>query len=105
MEYSKNQLKAINLSNKNLRIIACAGSGKTSTIAAKVSYLLKTEKLRPDNIIAFTYTNRAAAELQNKILNEVGELRGMADMFIGTIHAWCLASLKDHVFEFQILLF
>jgi DNA helicase II / ATP-dependent DNA helicase PcrA len=103
MEYSKNQLNAISLSNKNLRIIACAGSGKTSTIAAKVSYLLNSEgeNLAPENIIAFTYTNRAAAELKNKILNETGELRGMADMFIGTIHAWCLAALKDHVFEYQ----
>ena len=103
MKYNENQLKAIKLSDKNLRIIACAGSGKTSTIAAKVSFLLKstTEKLSPENFIAFTYTNKAAAELQNKILNEVGELRGMADMFIGTIHAWCLAALKEHVYEFQ----
>jgi DNA helicase-2/ATP-dependent DNA helicase PcrA len=103
MEYSDNQKLAIELSNLNLRILACAGSGKTSTIAAKVGFLLKsnTEKILPQNIIAFTYTNRAAAELQNKILNEVRDLKGMADMFIGTIHSWCLKALKDHVFTYQ----
>lgn len=104
MDYSKNQKRAIETCNKNIRIIACAGSGKTSTMAAKVAFLLDPKNelgISPQNIIAFTYTNRAAAELQNKILTDVGELRGTADMFIGTIHSWCLSALKDNVFEYQ----
>lgn len=104
MDYSDNQKTAIQTCDKNIRIIACAGSGKTSTIAGKVAHLLHPGNkldIHPENIIAFTYTNRASAELQNKILNEVGELRGMADMFIGTIHSWCLSALKAHVFEYQ----
>ena len=104
MDYSPKQQEAISTCNKNIRIIACAGSGKTSTIAAKVAFLLEPGnklKISPENIIAFTYTNRAADELNNKILNEVGDLKGMADMFIGTIHSWCLSALKDHIFEYQ----
>ena len=40
MEYTEEQLKAIETNDKNLRIIACAGSGKTTTVAAKIAYLL-----------------------------------------------------------------
>jgi len=104
VDYSDNQKRAIETCNTNIRIIACAGSGKTSTMAAKVAYLLDYQNklnLIPQNIIAFTYTNRAAAELQNKILSQVGDIRGMADMFIGTIHSWCLSALKDNVYEYQ----
>ena len=104
MELSENQKKAIETCNKNIRIIACAGSGKTSTVSAKVAYLLDPKNklgILPKNIIAFTYTNKAAAELQNKILSAVEKIPGMADMFIGTIHSWCLSSLKEHVVQYQ----
>ena len=72
MEYTKEQKKAIETNDKNLRIIACAGSGKTTTVAEKIAYLLdKKNKLgvSPENIIAFTYTEKAAAELKDKVLS------------------------------------
>jgi len=103
-KYSPNQRQAIEINDKHLRIIACAGSGKTTTIAGKVAYLLDPTNgfdLQPENIIAFTYTERAAAELKNKVLNQVGQLRGMANMYIGTIHGWCLKALQENEFEYQ----
>ncbi len=57
LNFTKNQREAIISNNSNLRIIACAGSGKTSTIAAKVAFLLNKKNnpdIEPKNIIAFT---------------------------------------------------
>jgi DNA helicase-2/ATP-dependent DNA helicase PcrA len=104
MKYSQEQLKAIRTNDKNLRIIACAGSGKTSTLAGKVEYLLNPDNnldVKPENIIAFTYTEKAASELKNKILNKVGDLSGMANMYVGTIHGWCLKALQENEFKYQ----
>lgn len=104
-KYSPNQKIAIKINDKNLRIIACAGSGKTSTVAGKVAHLLNSANglnLQPKNIIAFTFTERAAAELKYRILEEVGVPKtGMADMYIGTIHGWSLRALQENEFEYQ----
>lgn len=102
--FSKNQKIAITTNDKHLRIIACAGSGKTTTVAGKVAYLLEHENginINPENIIAFTYTEKAAGELKNKVLNNVGQYRGMANMYIGTIHGWCLKSLQENEYKYQ----
>lgn len=103
-DFSKNQQEAITTNDKHLRIIACAGSGKTTTVAGKVAYLLDPNNgfdIQPENIIAFTYTEKAAGELKNKILNNVGKLRGMANMYTGTIHGWCLKSLHENEYKYQ----
>ena len=89
MQLSPKQIEAVSINDKNLRIIACAGSGKTTTIASKVKYLLdpiNNLNVLPENIIAFTYTEKAAAELKNKIIKAVGSLRGLANMYVVTIH-------------------
>ncbi len=102
--FSESQQEAITIQDKHLRIIACAGSGKTTTVAGKVAYLLDPANgfgIKPENIIAFTYTEKAAGELKNKILNNVGQYRGMANMYIGTIHGWCLKSLQDNEYKYQ----
>lgn len=102
--FSASQQDAIITEDKHLRIIACAGSGKTTTVAGKVAYLLDPTNgfgIKPENIIAFTYTEKAAGELKNKILNNVEGYRGMANMYIGTIHGWCLKSLQENEYKYQ----
>ena len=88
-------------------MIACAGSGKTEVVAQRVVHLLRPNQpksLRPENIIAFTFTDKAAAELKDRIVQrtreELGEIHGLADMFVGTIHAFCLDLLKNEVPEY-----
>ncbi|AWA30312.1 hypothetical protein HYN48_09565 [Flavobacterium magnum] len=103
-DFSVNQWDAITSNDTHLRIIACAGSGKTTTVSGKVAYLLDPENnfdVKPENIIAFTYTEKAAAELKNRILNYVGPYKGMANMYIGTIHGWCLKSLQENEYQYQ----
>jgi len=100
MNFTPNQIQAIDHQQGNLQLIACAGSGKTEVVARRVANLLKNG-LAPRNIIAFTFTDKAAAELKERILTrcreELGEMNGMAEMYVGTIHAFCLDLLKTEV--------
>ena len=105
-EYTNSQLSAIGHISGNLQLIACAGSGKTEVVALRVVSLLKTKKdggagCKPENIIAFTFTDKAAAELKERInarcQENLGSIDGLANMYVGTIHGFCLQLLKDEV--------
>lgn len=106
MDFTAAQNEAITYDCNNLQIIACAGSGKTEVVANRVVHLLSPEKggLLPRNIIAFTYNDKAAAELKDRIITrcheKYGEMTGLAEMFIGTIHAFCLDLLKTEIPEY-----
>jgi len=101
MPYTENQQRAIETNSRNLQIIACAGSGKTQVMAARVAHLLKTksaEGVTPASIVAFTFTEKAAAELKDRIhrlcSEELGSDQGLGEMYIGTIHGFCLNILQ-----------
>jgi DNA helicase-2/ATP-dependent DNA helicase PcrA len=107
VKFTTDQLDGINHSKGNLQLIACAGSGKTEVVARRVANLLKTGKadgLTPAGIVAFTFTDKAAAELKERIVTrcreELGDIVGMAEMYVGTIHGYCLDLLKTEVPEY-----
>jgi DNA helicase-2/ATP-dependent DNA helicase PcrA len=102
MQFTPTQCRAVEHNGRNLQLIACAGSGKTEVVARRVVHLLtpgSARSLLPRNIVAFTFTDKAAAELKDRIVTRtgqtLGELPGMAEMFVGTIHAFCLELLKS----------
>jgi DNA helicase-2/ATP-dependent DNA helicase PcrA len=112
MKFTPSQKKAIGFGAANLQLIACAGSGKTEVVAQRVVNLLRSEGggLAPRNIIAFTFTDKAAAELKERIVRRVrealGEVPGLAEMFVGTIHAFAMELLKSEVpkyLRFEVL--
>ena len=95
MEYTTAQKRAIKTLNQNLQIIACAGSGKTQVISQRIVEFLKGtggHKASPGDIVAFTFTEKAAGELKERIrrtaLNDGLADTGFADMFVG--HHTCL---------------
>jgi DNA helicase II / ATP-dependent DNA helicase PcrA len=102
---SSEQKKIIAHRNGHLQVVACAGAGKTEAISRRVSTLIE-EGVEPAQIIAFTFTERAAAGLKNRITRRIAESKGeafldrLSPMFVGTIHAYCLHMLQDHVPEF-----
>jgi len=107
MEPTSDQRRAIGVINKNLQIIACAGSGKTQVISERVVEILKTKKtaeIKPKNIVAFTFTDKAAAELKDRIASlsekEFGPMPGMAEMYIGTIHGFCWELLQSNLYDY-----
>lgn len=101
--YTEDQQSAIDELERPLQLIACAGSGKTQVISQRVSKILSQPGIRPANIIAFTFTEKAAAELKDRIYSivkaEHGDLPGLAEMYIGTMHGYCLNLLQTYVPE------
>lgn len=86
------QQEAVAHKNGPLLVIAGAGSGKTRVITARIINLMVNENINPHNIVALTFTNKAAGEMKERINNFV---RG-AKPFIGTFHAYCLQLLKTN---------
>lgn len=107
LEYTPQQLEAINHLDGNLQIIACAGSGKTQVISQRIVNILKEKGpsgITPANIVAFTFTEKAAGELKNRIHKlaeeQLGADVGLAEMYVGTIHGFCLNMLQTYLFKF-----
>lgn len=103
MEYTDNQKQAIETLDGNLQIIACAGSGKTQVISQRIVNILKTKAgdgIGPANIVAFTFTDKAAGELKDRIhrlcKEQLGSDIGLAEMYVGTIHGFCLDLLQSY---------
>lgn len=109
MNLTKAQERAIKYSGRNLQLIACAGSGKTEVVARRIAHLLtkrSRNRLEPRNIVAFTFTNKAAAELKERIVQRTNDVTGLADMYVGTIHGFCLELLQNEVpkyLKYQVL--
>lgn len=105
MNLTDAQKTAIHTIDSNLQIIACAGSGKTQVVSERIINILKQPNTEPKNIVAFTYTEKAAAELKHRVLNLARErletTEGMAELYIGTIHAWCMHYLQEHIYGYQ----
>src|SRR5688572_8313638 len=110
MTYTPAQAEAIACVDRPLQIIACAGSGKTQVISQRIAAILSQPAIRPKNVIAFTFTEKAAAELKERVLSlverELGDVTGLAEMYIGTMHGYCLDLLQRLVpekFKFSVL--
>ena len=76
-----------------LLILAGAGSGKTSTMTHRIAYLLKEKGVRPYEILAVTFTNKAAKEMRDRVEALIG---GNVNMWILTFHSACLRVLRKH---------
>lgn len=89
----------------NLQIIACAGSGKTEFVSERIAYMIHKGVATPSQIVAFTFTDRAAAELKLRVRAKVHALLGhrpdMGDMFIGTIHSFAFKILQDYIPKYR----
>ena len=108
--YTEAQAEAIACLDEPLQIIACAGSGKTQVISQRIAAILAQPGVEPRNVVAFTFTEKAAAELKERILSIV-ETRtrrrlGLAEMYVGTMHGYALDLLQRLVpetFKFSVL--
>ena len=85
MEYTKDQLKVIKHKDGPAIVIACPGSGKTTTLIARLDYMTKHHKIAPEKIVAVTFT-KAAAESMEKRYEEKGAVPGV---LFCTIHSLC----------------
>lgn len=76
-------------------VIAGAGSGKTKVLTHKIAYLMQEKKILPWNILAITFTNKAANEMKERVELLVGD--AVKDMWIGTFHSICVRVLRRYI--------
>jgi len=88
------QKKAVQHNDGALLVIAGAGSGKTRVITARITDLILNQGVSPHSIIALTFTNKAAKEMQERIAHFLGKHTELP--FIGTFHSYCLRVLKQN---------
>ena len=88
-------------------VIAGAGSGKTKVLTHKIAYLTMEKNVKPWNILAITFTNKAANEMKDRVEKLVGD--AAKDMWIGTFHSICVRILRKYIdrlgFDHSFLIF
>ncbi|MGL3149466.1 ATP-dependent helicase [Microbacterium sp. A82] len=92
------QLDAVTYRGPALLIVAGAGSGKTSVLTRRIASLLRNREAWPSQILAITFTNKAAGEMRERVADIVGEAaRGM---WISTFHSACVRILRREAEQF-----
>ena len=104
---NERQLAAVTTTDENSLVIAGAGSGKTKVLIHRIAYILENFPVSTFNILAVTFTNKAANEMKERVEQMLGSSIG--GMWIGTFHGLCHRMLRQHYLEaglpetFQIL--
>ena len=89
------QQEAVTSTAPALAVIAGPGTGKTKTLVSRIAYLISERKVKPSEITAVTFTNKAAAEMRQRLEQALGGKRALRGMSIGTFHALCLEYLRE----------
>ena len=94
-ELNDKQYEAVTCTEGPNLVIAGAGSGKTKVLTHKVAYLIGEKGVKPWNILAITFTNKAANEMKERAKNLVGD--AVADIWMGTFHSICVRILRKTI--------
>ena len=88
------QKEAVLYNEGPLLIIAGAGAGKTKTLTTKIAYLIEEQNVHPQNILAITFTNKAAKEMKDRLYMLVGDLA--KKLQVSTFHSFGLKLLREN---------
>ncbi|GJL79127.1 MAG: DNA helicase [Nitrospinaceae bacterium] len=89
------QLQSVLHSDGPLIVVAGAGSGKTRVITTRIAHLVKESGIAPERILAITFTNKAAAEMKERVRKILGHTD--SSPWISTFHSFCLRILRRHI--------
>lgn len=99
-ELNEEQLKAVKYQGSPLFVVAGAGTGKTKTLTMRIAYLIKELRVNPHDILAVTFTNKAAREIRSRVNNIISpEQMGS---WLYTFHAFGLRILRMHAEDLKI---
>ena len=91
---NEEQIKPVLDTDGAVLVIAGAGSGKTRVLTSRIAYLVIEKKIDPANIMAITFTNKAADEMKNRLCNIID---GTEYMWVSTIHSMCVRILRRDI--------
>ena len=115
-KWTREQNLAINEKNSNILVAAAAGSGKTAVLVERIINKVINEKIDIDKILVVTFTNAAASEMRERILDAIykrleeerdnSHLQRQINLLnkasISTIHAFCLDVIRNNFFEIDV---
>ena len=90
-ELNNKQKEAVENTEGPVLVIAGAGSGKTKVLTHKIAFLIQEKQVKPWNILAITFTNKAANEMKQRVENLLSDSSN--DIWMGTFHSICVRIL------------
>ena len=99
--FMQDQKNAVKVAKRRLLVVAGAGSGKTEVMARRIAWWVGVKGVPKDNIVAFTFTERAAEEMKFRIRGWIGKITpegeevSLGEMYVGTIHGFCIAKIRE----------
>ena len=94
-DLNKKQVEAVKHKSGPMLVIAGPGTGKTKVITHRIAYLIRQHGIKPESILAITFTNKAAQEMQDRVSDEIGEPHS-SNIKVSTFHAFCVKVLRNH---------
>jgi len=97
---NEKQLEAVKIKDAPILVIAGAGSGKTKVLTHRIAYLIFQKNINPSNILAVTFTNKAAQEMKDRIefINkDISDRNMMKGLWMGTFHSVCARILRREI--------
>ncbi len=111
MQFTPSQQDALNI-EKHVCVTAGAGSGKTAVLVERYLEILRNGNANPQNIVAITFTEKAAAEMKERVIERLNEAENITDRdtlldqmssaYISTIHAFCSRILREFPFQAKV---
>lgn len=95
-ELNSQQLKAVTTAQGPVLIVAGPGSGKTKVLTHRIAFLVKEKGINPKNILAVTFTNKAAGEMKERVINLLSDKKQTLPT-IGTFHSICARILRGQI--------
>ncbi len=93
-QLNEEQIKPVLDTEGAVLVIAGAGSGKTRVLTTRIAYLVLEKKVSPSNIMAITFTNKAAGEMKERLRKIIGDID---EMWVSTIHSMCVRILRRDI--------
>jgi len=97
---NEKQQEAVKVKDDSILVIAGAGSGKTKVLTHRIAYLIFKKKISPINILAVTFTNKAAQEMKDRIefiSKDISDKNMMKGLWMGTFHSICARILRREI--------
>ena len=100
-QLNEKQWEAVRHKDGPLLVIAGPGTGKTKVITHRIEHLIQEHNIKPEKILAITFTNKAAREMRDRVNSEIDVQRG-DKVKIFTFHAFCYRILREHASKIEL---